>query len=74
MHAGRDKAGDVRHVGDHRRADSLGDCADAREIDDARVGARADHDHLRLVLVGEPLELVVVDPLVVFADAVRHDR
>ena len=40
---------------------------------DARVGAGADHDHLRLVLVREALELVVVDPLVVFADAVRDD-
>ena len=49
-------------------------CADAREVDDARVGARADHDHLRLVLVREPLELVVVDPLVVLADAVGDDR
>ena len=49
-------------------------CADAREVDDARIGAGADDDHLRLVLVGEPIELVVVDPLVVLRHAVRHDR
>ena len=49
------------------------DARDPLEVDDARVGARADHDHLRLVLVREALELVVVDPLIVFADAVRHD-
>ena len=69
-----DEAGDVRHVGHHRRADALRDFADAREIDDARIGARADHDHLRLVLVGQPRKLVVIDALVVFAHAVRNDR
>ena len=41
---------------------------------DARIRARADDDHLRLVLAREALELVVVDPLVVLAHAVRHDR
>ena len=49
------------------------DRADAREVDDARIRAGADDDHLRLVLVGEAIELVVVDALVVFAHAVRHD-
>ena len=53
---------------------SLADRADPREVDDARIGARADHDHLRLVLVREPLELLVVDPLVVLAHAVGDDR
>ncbi len=48
--------------------------ADAREVDDTRVGAGADDDHLRLVLVGEPVELVVIDPLVVFPHAVGDDR
>ena len=38
------------------------------------IGAGAGDDHLGLVLLGELLELVVVDPLIVFADAVRHDR
>ena len=68
-----DQSGDVRHVDDHRRADAARDLGDAREVDDARVGARAHHDHLRLVLVREPRELVVVDPLVLFAHAVRND-
>ena len=63
----------MRHVGDDRRADVAADRADALEVDHARIGARADHDHLRLVLVREPLELVVVDPLVVLADAVGDD-
>ena len=74
MHPAGDQAGDVRHVHDHRRADAPGDFGDAREVDDARIGAGADHDHLRLVLVGQPRELVVVDPLVVLANAVRDDR
>ena len=51
----------------------LADRADPLEVDHARVGARADHDHLRLVLVRQPLELVVVDPLVVLAHAVGDD-
>ena len=65
---------DVRHVGHHGGADFFRDGAYAREIDDARIGAGADHDHLRPVLFGELLELVVIDPLVLLADAVRHDR
>ena len=67
MHLRGDEPGDVRHVGDHRRADVAPDLADALEVDDPRIGAGADHDHLRLVLVREPLELVVVDALVVSA-------
>ena len=74
MDAGRDQAGDVRHVGDHGAPTRSADLADALEVDDARIGAGADHDHLRLVLVRQPLELVVVDPLVVLAHAVGHDR
>ena len=76
MQADGDEAGDVGHVHDHRRADGLGDRGDAWEVDHARIRARADHDHLRLVLVRErePLELFVVNPLVVFAHAVGNDR
>ena len=39
----------------------------------ARVGAGADDDQLRRVLVRQALELVVVESLVVFAHAVGHD-
>ena len=52
----------------------LADRAHAREVDHARIRAGAGDDHLRLVLVGELLELVVIDPLVVLAHAVRDDR
>ena len=73
MDAGRDEAGDVRHVGEHRSVDASAGRANPREVDHARVRAGADDDHLRLVLVGEPIELVVVDPLVALAHAVGHD-
>ena len=74
MHFRRDQPRDVRHVGDDRRADGATDVAHALEVEDAGIGAGADHDHLRLVLVRQPLELVVVDPLIVLADAVGDDR
>jgi len=44
------------------------------EVDDPRIGARPDHDHLRPMLAREPPELLVVDPLVLFSHAVRDDR
>ncbi len=74
VHAAGDQAGDVRHVHHQRRADALGDRAHPREIDHARIGAGAGDDHLRLVLIGELLELLVIDPLIVLAHAVRDDR
>ena len=73
MDAGGDQARDVRHVGHHQRADLVGHGADAREVDDARVGAGADDDELWFVRAGLRRQLVVVEPLVVFAHAVRHD-
>ena len=65
---------DVRHVGDDGRVDLPSHASDPLEVDDARVSAGTDHDHLRLVLVSQALELVVIDPLVILADAVRDDR
>ena len=74
MDAGRDEARDVGHVGEDRRADAIRRLPDACEIDDARIRAGADDDHLRTVFVGEAIDLVVVDPLVRLAHAVRDDR
>ena len=46
----------------------VGDLAHALEIDDARIGAGADGDHLRLALRAASFgEFVVVDALVVLA-------
>ena len=44
------------------------------EVDRPGIGARADNDHLRLSLVGKPLHLLVVDPLIVPSNTVRDDR
>ena len=45
-------------------------CAEAREIEDARIGAGAGDDHLRLVLLGQARQFVVIDALVFLAHAV----
>ena len=71
--AAGDEAGDVRHVDNHRRADRPCHSGDAGKVDLARVRAGAHHDHPRFVLEGEPLQLLVVDPFVVLAHAVRDD-
>src|SRR4029453_749348 len=47
-------AGEVGNVHDDRRAEGRGDGGDAGEVDDAWIGARAHHDHLRRVLMREP--------------------
>ena len=51
----------------------LRDLRQAGEIDDARIGAGAGDDHLGLVLLGEAVELVVVDRLGFLADAVGNE-
>ena len=74
MQAGRHQAGDMRHVHQKNRAHRIGDLAETREIDDARIGAAAGDDHLGLVLLGQPGQFVVIDALVLAAHAVGHDR
>ena len=56
-----------------QRADFAGDFAHPREINDARIGARADGDHLGLVLPRQFGELIVIDPFVLLAHAVMDD-
>ena len=70
VQAGGDEAGDVRDVGEKVGADAAGDLAHAREVDDPRVGAGADRDHLRLFAERAGGQLVVVDEAVVLAHAV----
>ena len=67
-----DQAGEMRHVDHEIGADAVGDLAEAREVDDARIGRAAGDDHRRLVLLGEPLDLVIVDAVVVGAHAILH--
>ena len=73
MQARGDQARDMRHVHHEQRAHRIGDLAEAREIQHARISAGAGQDHLGLVLLGQARELVVIDALVVFAHAVGHD-
>ena len=63
----------MRDVGHDESARGVGRRPHRREVDRARVGRGADHDDLRLRLHGQPHELLVVDALVVLADAVGHD-
>ena len=72
MQAGGDQAREMRHVDQEDGADRIGDLAEARKIDDARIGAAARDDHLRLVLFGQAGQLVVIDALVVAAHAVGN--
>ena len=64
------QAGDVGYVRQQIGAHFARDLAHPREIDDARVGAGADGDHLRLMLACQRRQLVVVDPFVVPADTI----
>ena len=72
MRAAGDQAGEMRHVDEQISADRVADLAEALEVDDARIGRAAGDDHLRLVLVGEPLDLFHVDALVVAAHVIGH--
>ena len=59
--ARRDQTGIVRHVHEQVGADAVGDGAEAFPVDDQRISGSTGHDHLRLVLVGQFLHLVVID-------------
>ena len=72
MHAARDQAGEVRHVDHQDGADLVGDGAEAREVDDARIGRAAGDDDARLVLARQRGHRVEVDALVLAAHAVVH--
>ena len=74
MHAGGDQPGDVRHVDQQQRAHAVGDLAEAREVDDARVGAGAGDDQLGPCSCGQPRERVVVDALGLRSHAVAARR
>ena len=73
MDARGDQSRDVRHVHEEHRAHRLRDFRHAREINDARIGARAHDHHFRLVLLREAVEIVVVDGFGFLRDAVGHE-
>ena len=68
-----DESGDVGHVHEEERAVIASGFCDAREIDDAGIGAGAGYDHFGFVLGGEAVDFVVVDLLGVLANAVSDE-
>ena len=68
-----DEPGDVRHVDEQKRADRIGDLAQPREIDDARISRCAGGDHHRPNFFGLFLQRVVIDLLGLLAHAVLRD-
>src|SRR5947209_15067598 len=73
VEAGGDRAGDVRDVGHDARAHAPRDLADALEVNYARVGRRAADDELRVMLLRDALQHVVVNLLGLARDAVVGD-
>ena len=71
VHARGDEAADVRHVDHQVRADGIGNSAEARKVDHARIGARPGDDELRSDLLGHTRERVIVDGLGLGVDAVK---
>ena len=65
------QTGYVSHVHEQIGTDLVGNGAEAGEIQHLGVSREASHDHLRLVLQGQPLDLVVIDHAVI-VDAVLH--
>src|SRR5215218_8703234 len=70
---GGDETCDVGHIGEQEGTDLVGDLPELVELYDARVGARAGQDHLRLFAHRDLAQLVVVYVAVV-ADAVVDYR
>ncbi len=68
-----DQSGEVRHVHQEERADFVGNLAHAGEIDDARIGAAAADDQLGVFFLRQLFQIVVVDGLGFFGDAVGDD-
>ncbi len=62
--------GEMRHVDHQIGADTVGNGAEAGEIDDPRIGAAAGDDEFRPVRLGLPRHLVEVDAPVLGAHAV----
>ena len=58
---GGDQPGEVGHVDHQQRADLVGDLAEAREVELARVGRPAGEQQLRPALARDPRDLVHVD-------------
>ena len=74
MDAGGAQARDVRDIGHEVRPHRVGNCAEAREVDRARVRRVAADDDLGLVFLGQALDLVVIEQLGPLVEVVFDDR
>ena len=73
MSAARDQTREVRHVDEEIRVNRVRDGGHPLEVEDARVRAVTREQHLGAHLARLLLEHVVIDPLGVRIDAVRHE-
>ena len=67
VQAGGDEARVVGHIDEQLRADFAGDLGELLVRNLARIGARPGDDQLRLVLAGQPGDLIEVDAMRVLA-------
>jgi len=72
MNPGRHQTGKMRHIDHEQRTDGIGDLAKPREIDDPWISRAAGNDQFRLVLVGQPLDLFIIDLGCILAHAILH--
>jgi hypothetical protein len=72
MHASGDQTGEMGHVDHQIRPDLVGNDAEAREVEDPRIGRTAGDDQLGLVLECQPLDFVEVDQMVFLTDAILN--
>ena len=73
MQPRRHQSGDMRDVRQQQRAGCARDFAHPFEVNDARIGAGAHRDHAGPVFLRHPGQLIVINLLVLFADAVVDD-
>jgi len=63
----------MRHINHNHRTDLIGNSTEGRKINDTRIGAGANHDHPRLVLLCQSLDLGVINGLGLGGNAIGHD-
>src|SRR3546814_4819043 len=72
MRAAGDEAREMRHVDHQQRADIVGDGAEAREVEGARIGRAARDDQRRAMFLRQRLDLIEIDEMVVGARSEEH--
>src|SRR5579859_1553060 len=72
VHAGGNQPRDMRHVDEQISADGIGDGAETRPVDDARIRRKTGHDHLRAMFLRQALHLIVIDDAGFGHDPVLH--